>query len=152
MKKLLLSSFLGLAALAVCAAPSQAWTFGLIPDHCCPFGWCCSCCGCNTCCSTITIKPYNAFTPCCCGNMCFNGCAPTLAPCCGLPCCGFPGCGAPVLRPFHVLPIRPRLLNGAFLWPHTPVGSSGPAGPMAAAGVRSAPGPDHHRPCAHARC
>ena len=74
MKKLLLSSILGLAALALWAAPSHAGCyFGLIPHHCC-------CHGCGKCC----CLPYNAFSP---------------NPCCCNPCCwggnygGFPGCG-----------------------------------------------------------
>jgi hypothetical protein len=62
MKKLLLSAALGLAALALSAAPSQAWTFGLIPWHCVPGGekHCCCCSPCCCCC------PYNAFSPPCC--------------------------------------------------------------------------------------
>jgi hypothetical protein len=73
MKKLLLSSILGLTALALWAAPSHAWCyFGLIPHHCC--------CGHGKCC----CLPYNAFSP---------------NPCCCNPCCccgnygGFPACG-----------------------------------------------------------
>ncbi len=77
MKKLLFSSILGLAALGLSAAPSQAWTFGLIPYHCCPFGGCGGCGGCcNKCCSTICIRPYNAFSPTVSGSMCFDGCNP----------------------------------------------------------------------------
>ena len=78
MKKLLFSSILGLAALGMSAAPSHAWTFGLIPHHC----WPCSCfgCGCDEYCGTVCIRPYNAFSPVASGSMCFDGCNPF---CCG---------------------------------------------------------------------
>lgn len=93
MKKLLFSSILGLAALGMSAAPSHAWTFGLIPHHC----WPCSCfgCGCDKCCGTVCIRPYNAFSPVASGSMCFDGCNPF---CCGGYPGGNPGCygGGPV--------------------------------------------------------
>jgi hypothetical protein len=82
MKKLLFSSLLGMASLCMWAAPSQAWTFGLIPCHCRPCGG-----RCGRCCSTICIKPYNAFSPVASGSMCFDGCAPFCNACPG----GYPG-------------------------------------------------------------
>ena len=88
MKKMLFSSVLGLLALASWAAPSQAWTFGLIPDHC--WNWCGGCCG--SCTSTITIQPYNAFSPTACGSMCFTGCNPFCYANQGCGPAGYPGC------------------------------------------------------------
>jgi hypothetical protein len=85
MKKLLFSSVLALAGLGLCAAPSQAWTFGLIPYHCWPCG---GCSGCGKCCGMICIRPYNAFSPVASGSMCFDGCNPF----CGGGCPGgYPG-------------------------------------------------------------
>jgi hypothetical protein len=59
MKKLLLPALLSVAALGCAAAPSFAGTFGLIPHT-----WGLGCNKCATCC----IRPYNAFTPVCCGG------------------------------------------------------------------------------------
>jgi hypothetical protein len=71
MKNLLLSAFLGLAALMVTPAVSNAGTFGLFTG--------CGCCGCcNKC--TFCVRPYNAFTPVCCGNITCMGCSPLMAP------------------------------------------------------------------------
>lgn len=91
MKKALLSSFLGLASLALWAAPSVAGTFGLIPCHCWPCGGCGCCCG--KCCSTICVRPYNAFSPCCSGTIFCDGCMPLGSPGCGQPACGCPSPG-----------------------------------------------------------
>jgi hypothetical protein len=76
MKKLLLSAFLGLAALAVTPALSQAGTFGLFTG-CGWFG--CGGCGCSSC--TFCVRPYNAFTPVCAGNITCMGCMPFMCPC-----------------------------------------------------------------------
>lgn len=67
MKKLLLSIALGLAALSVTPSASQAGTFGLFT--------CSSCCGCSSSCN-FCVRPYNAFTPVCCGNITCMGCMP----------------------------------------------------------------------------
>ena len=109
MKKLLFSSILGLAALGLSAAPSQAWTFGLIPHHC----WPCSCfgCGCDKCCGTVCIRPYNAFSPVASGSMCFDGCNPF---CCG----GYSG-------GYRRLRRLPRRHDAAWLRQHP--GGAGPA-------------------------
>jgi hypothetical protein len=65
MKKLLLSAFLGFAAIALTPALSRAGTFGLFT-------------GCGCCCSKceFCVRPYNAFTPVCCGNITCMGCMP----------------------------------------------------------------------------
>ena len=73
MKKLLLTALLALGACGLTAAPSFGWTFGLIPHH--------GCCGhffhhcCNSCCN-FCVRPYNAFSPVACGNICLDGCYP----------------------------------------------------------------------------
>jgi hypothetical protein len=58
MKRFLLAIPLALTVTALVTAPTFAWhrNFGLIPRHLCR-----SCCG-------VTIRPYNAFTPVCCGG------------------------------------------------------------------------------------
>ena len=73
MKKLLLSALLGLAVLAGTPALSQAGTFGLF-TNCSWFG--CWGCGCGNSCSTFCVRPYNAFTPVCSGNITCMGCMP----------------------------------------------------------------------------
>jgi hypothetical protein len=85
MKRLLISAALGVILVASTTPRASAW--GLF--HCC----------CN-CCSTICCKQYNAFTPCCFGTICCNGCCPIGCGTCGPnvpgPCgpCGYgPGCG-----------------------------------------------------------
>ncbi len=100
MKKLTLAAILSLAVAAVWTTPSPAWTFGLIVHH-----GCCGC-GCHGCGFNICCRPYNAFTPVCCGTLCCDGCCPinmgggcgpAMAGPCG-PCdggaCGAPGLGA----------------------------------------------------------
>jgi hypothetical protein len=67
MKKVLLSAMLGLAAVTLTPPPSHAGTFGLITGC----GSCGCCGGCNFC-----VRPYNAFTPVCCGNITCMGCMP----------------------------------------------------------------------------
>jgi hypothetical protein len=70
MKKLLLTALLALGTSGLTAGPSFAWTFGLIPHHgCCGGRHCCG--GCNFC-----VRPYNAFSPVACGNICLDGCSP----------------------------------------------------------------------------
>jgi hypothetical protein len=66
MKKLLLSAFLGLAMMALMPALSHAKTFGLFTG--------CGLCCCSKC--TFCVRPYNAFTPVCCGNITCMGCMP----------------------------------------------------------------------------
>ena len=91
MKKLLFSAFLGLATVALTPARSQAKTFGLFyGGHCC-------CSQCNFC-----VRPYNAFTPVCCGNITCMGCCMPFAPQPGYGGLGYsggdfagPGCPAP---------------------------------------------------------
>jgi hypothetical protein len=56
MKRLLPLALLAALALAGSATPSFAGTFGLFYSHCC----------CNNC--NLTLRPYNAFTPVCCGG------------------------------------------------------------------------------------
>lgn len=125
MKKLLYTSILGLAALALGAAPSQARTFGLIPHHC----WPCRCFGrCGACCGTICIRPYNAFSPVASGSMCFDGCNPFCGGgpgYCGgpigatLPACdGAPAPGAPTPAPVPALTPAPNPGPGAQLFPY----------------------------------
>jgi hypothetical protein len=71
MKKLIFSAAIGLALVALTPALSQAGTFGLITG-----GWCCGCCNkCNFC-----VRPYNAFTPVCSGNITCMGCMPFAYP------------------------------------------------------------------------
>jgi hypothetical protein len=76
MKKLLLSTVLGLAALAMMPALSQAGTFGLFTGC----GWF-GCCGCGSSSCTFCVRPYNAFTPVCAGNITCMGCMPFMSPC-----------------------------------------------------------------------
>lgn len=76
MKKLLLSAFLGLAALVATPTLSQAGTFGLFTG--CGWFGCCGC-GCSSC--TFCVRPYNAFTPVCAGNITCMGCMPFMCPC-----------------------------------------------------------------------
>ncbi len=84
MKNLLLSAILGLAAVAVTPALSQAGTFGLFTG--------CGCC-CNSC--TFCVRPYNAFTPVCSGNITCMGCMPFACPGYGCPGYGYPAPYAP---------------------------------------------------------
>ena len=67
MKKLLISAALGLILVASTTPRASAW--GLFR--------CCHCCA-NICC-----KQYNAFTPCCFGTICCNGCCPIAYGNCG---------------------------------------------------------------------
>ena len=89
MKKVLLSAILGLAAVTLTPALSHAGTFGLITG-----------CGCG-CCSKceFCVRPYNAFTPVCCGNITCMGCMPFT------PMPNYSGLGYPAPLP----PIRPPL-------------------------------------------
>ncbi len=76
---------LGVAALLVSSTSAQAWPF----HHCC--GCRHHCCEMHICC-----RPYNAFTPICCGNLFCDGCCPN--PCAAASgCCAMPsyGCGMP---------------------------------------------------------
>jgi hypothetical protein len=65
MKKLLLFGVLGVTALALTAQNAFAW--GWLKNHCCCGGRC------NT---TLTIKPYNAFSPVAYGSIVADGCMP----------------------------------------------------------------------------
>lgn len=80
MKRLLFSAALGLLVLASTGHRASAW--GLL--H-----WCC----CHDCCATICCKQYNAFTPCCFGTICCNGCCPIAYGNCGPNAPGPMGCG-----------------------------------------------------------
>jgi hypothetical protein len=68
MKKLYLASLLSLALLALASSQSFAW-----------FGRCSQCCTC------LCIRPYNAFSPCCSGSLCCDGCMPLSRPECPPP-------------------------------------------------------------------
>jgi hypothetical protein len=65
--KLCVLTALSLAGLALSAAPSSA-------------GWLCHHCGCNCYSTVITCRPYNAFTPVCCGSLVCDGCCPFGSP------------------------------------------------------------------------
>jgi hypothetical protein len=109
MKKLLLSAFLGFATLALTPALSQAKTFGLFTG--------CGLCCCSKC--TFCVRPYNAFTPVCSGNITCMGCCMPFAPqpnYGGLDYPGAgPGCPAPgyggetILGQVQTLPALPPL-------------------------------------------
>src|SRR5262249_48883912 len=61
MRKLLFLASLSLATVTVTATEAPAWFL--------------SCCHCrNKCCTTICCKPYNAFSPVCCGNITTDCC------------------------------------------------------------------------------
>jgi hypothetical protein len=64
MKRLFTLALLASTVVASIAPPSFGGTFGLF--------YCgrCGCCGCGGCC----VRPYNAFTPVCCGGMADLGC------------------------------------------------------------------------------
>lgn len=95
MKKFLTAALLALAVSGLSAVPSFAWgTFGLIPHGCC----CGCCCSCNVC-----IRPYNAFSPVCCGSLCCDGCMPFSGGACGNG-CGIPACGLPASTCMNQLP------------------------------------------------
>ena len=140
MKKLLAFGVLSLAALGLEASSASAWLFG----HC----GCCS-----QCCSVICCRQYNAFTPCCFGNICCVGCCPlapavppapsvcpTPCPPCPMECCGpapfdVPppggpscGCGGPDLGGLGGLP-PPGGFAGGY-GPAPFVGSQLPQGPV----------------------
>lgn len=85
-KKLLRLAFLSLVGLALSASASQA---GFFRNLCC-----------NRCATHIVVRPYNAFTPFCYGNMVCDGCCPT--PFCASGCGpGGSGCG-PAMAPLAV--------------------------------------------------
>src|SRR5262249_16474778 len=64
MNRLLAAALLSLAAL------------GLATDQASAFFRCCRWHCCNKCCATFCCRPYNAFTPCCFGSLCCDGCCP----------------------------------------------------------------------------
>jgi hypothetical protein len=66
MKKLLTAAVLAVGLIGLSARPAPAGAFGLFYCHSC-----CCCGGCNVC-----LRPYNAFTPVVCGNLCCDGCVP----------------------------------------------------------------------------
>lgn len=84
MKKIVIG-LLGLAVVAAGVPQVQAW--------CC---WRRCCCKYST---YICCKPYNAFTPCCYGSICCNGCCPMQFSCggCSSPCCPSPCCGPTIV-------------------------------------------------------
>jgi hypothetical protein len=81
MKNLFSAGLLALALTGLSAPSSFAGAFGLIPHH-----HCCSC-GCSVC-----IRPYNAFSPVCCGTMYCDGCFPFTGGPGGPGGCGPGGC------------------------------------------------------------
>ena len=80
MNKFLTSALLGLASLGLALPTASAGTFGLFP-HC---GFCC-----RKCC-TFCVRPYNAFSPVCSGNICLDGIYPFAS--------GYPGAGGQYLN------------------------------------------------------
>jgi len=91
MRKFLLAAALSAGALGLNVGQASAGLF-----RCCCYRKCC----------TFYCKPYNAFSPCCCGSVCFNGCCPIQQQPCPPPCppatccadsCG--GCGGPGFLP-----------------------------------------------------
>ncbi|HZU37358.1 MAG TPA: hypothetical protein VFA18_15650, partial [Gemmataceae bacterium] len=82
MKKLIVFASLSVAGLILSSSQASAW-------------WCHHCCHDNKCCTTICLRPYNAFTPVCCGNLSCNGCCPInmTQGCCGNGACGYGGYG-----------------------------------------------------------
>jgi hypothetical protein len=66
MKKRLPPALLALVACGLWATPSFAGAFGLFTCGCC--------CGRNCC--TFCVRPYNAFSPTCCGTVFCDGCMP----------------------------------------------------------------------------
>jgi hypothetical protein len=74
MKKVLSIGVLTLASLWLTPGASSAGgTFGLFTQASCwPFNCCASC----KCCSTICVKPYNAFSPTCSGTLFCDGFCP----------------------------------------------------------------------------
>src|SRR5262245_56186770 len=72
MKKLYAVAYLSLATLGL--ASSDAFAAG-----------CCRCKCKKHCCYSYSIccRPYNAFSPICCGNMCCDGCCGQCQPSCG---------------------------------------------------------------------
>jgi hypothetical protein len=95
MKKILAVAALSVAALGLTTNRASAWF------HCCGLHHCCGAC------ATLCVKPYNAFSPVCCGTICCDGCLPLscgqqggmcggqmgYGPMCGGPMCGGPMCG-----------------------------------------------------------
>jgi hypothetical protein len=83
MKKLLPISILALASLWMTPGTSSAGgSFGLFTQTSCwPFSCIagCGCCG-SKCCSTICVKPYNAFSPTCSGTLYCDGFCPMGTP------------------------------------------------------------------------
>src|SRR4051794_41712875 len=77
MKKILVLGLLSLTALSV------------LPQQLFAFKRCWRCCRCT---QRIIVRPYNAFTPVCCGSITGIGCNPLSLGCCA-PGAGFMGCG-----------------------------------------------------------
>ena len=131
MKKLLSIGVLALASLWLTPGTSSAGgTFGLFTQASCwPFG-CLAGCGCHKCCTTICVKPYNAFSPTCSGTMYCDGFCPIgaqgagfgIAPSGGygtLPPAGSCGDGAPVdMTPYEGQPttVVPQGVNTSRMW------------------------------------
>jgi hypothetical protein len=79
MKKLLFLGLLSLASVAALPPSAQAWFHHLCCHHC------------NDCTTTIRVRPYNAFSPICCGTLDCVGCCPMNFGCGQQPRCG-PSC------------------------------------------------------------
>jgi hypothetical protein len=65
MKRLLVLSLLTIGAVGLTAAGADAWFKGCCRPRCC-----------HRCCTTLCIKPYNAFSPVAYGNIVADGCMP----------------------------------------------------------------------------
>jgi len=111
--------------------------------------WCNDCCG--KCCATICLRPYNAFTPVCCGSLCCDGCASMMFggmylpnPCgAGLPGpSGWPGLGgwAGATYPYGPVASYPMPLPNAPAAPTVVPGAPG-AAPSATPPAFKAPAP-----------
>jgi hypothetical protein len=98
MKKAFSVGILTLASLWLTPGTSSAGgSFGVFTaTSCWPFNCCASC----KCCSTICIKPYNAFSPTCSGTLYCDGFCPLGTP----PGCGFPPQSALPGLPCDTLP------------------------------------------------
>jgi hypothetical protein len=130
MKKLLLTTILGLAGLfQVPGIVSAGDAFGLFTCGCCRK------CGCEVC-----IRPYNAFTPVLCGTICADNCFPSCGNQCG---CGPMGYGMQGQMPpgpmVPMAPVPPQMMPGQMA-PELPQGYPSMPGQMAPSLNQSIPG------------
>lgn len=86
--KLFVLTALSLAGVALSAAPASA-------------GWLCRHFCHNRCSMTVVCRPYNAFTPVCCGSLVCDGCCPISCSNLGNGACCSPGLGNPLLAMCH---------------------------------------------------